>query len=96
MRRGTTPTLLIKLKGIQREEIDRIYFSLKQGSIVLTLNEFEYKNGAYQFPLTQEQTLSFREGSIQCQARIAMQDGTIIATPIKVVSMCEILYEEVI
>lgn len=96
MRRGTTPTILVKINGIDPEELHSICFTLRQHSTELTMNSSSGSNGIYQFHLTQEQTLSFSEGSVRCQAKILMKDGSVVATPVKVVAMCEILCEEVV
>ena len=96
MRRGTTPTILVKINGIDPQEISCVYFSIKQGIKTMTFDSTDCNKGIFCFPLTQEQTLSFHEGSVQCQAKIRMKDGTVIATPVKIVAMSEILHEGVI
>lgn len=98
MRRGTTPTLRIEVKGIPIDDLKSIYVTLKQGDIEITKNisDIEKEANILVVRLEQEETLAFRAGWIQIQLRAVTMDGIATAGPIKNISMNDILLEEVI
>lgn len=96
MIRGTTPTIIFRLNGIDNEDIKNIYFTIEQDENQLTKTEYEYENGVYHIKLTQEETLSFSEGQIKCQVKVLMLDGNVVASPIKKLGITDILMEEVV
>ena len=101
MRRGTTPTLRIKVKGIGVEEIGSIYLSVKQANKMITwLNdeadpsivtegtigenkvEIDEDENRIIVTLTQEETLSYKDGACQVQLRATTIKGASVASSI--------------
>lgn len=86
MRRGTTPTLRFKVKGIGVEELDSIFITLKQGNKELTkTNEdvtIDEDENRLIVTLTQEETLNFNDGVCQLQLRATTDKGGAVASSI--------------
>ena len=101
MRRGTTPTITLILKGINVTDLNTIKVTLKQNNIELTkstddVNVDEVNNAIF-FNLTQSETLQFSKGRVDVQIRGILSDGvTAIASKIKVINMEQILLDGVI
>ena len=100
MRRGTTPTLTIKLNGMMVEDLKTIWVTFKQKDIVLTKTEADVgkdiEENALTVPFTQEDTLAFKSGNVKVQIRALLEDGTTaIASKIKTFDMEDILQEGV-
>lgn len=95
IRRGTTPVLKLTLSGISPDEIDVCYLTVQQDDNVLT-KEVTYVDGYYKADLTQEETLSFRKGSVNIQMKIKTTIGDVVATDIVSRLITDILYEEII
>lgn len=100
MRRGTTPTLEIKVTGIEVMELKSIYITLSQykkqvtkGTEEITIDELN--NNLY-VPLSQEDTLSLTRGYVYIQMRAVTKDGLAVASGIKMVPVEEILKGDVI
>lgn len=100
MRRGTTPTIVIE------SDFDftdwHLYVTIVNGVNSITFENdsltVKRENGKslISFTLTQEQTLSFKSGTM-CEVEIrAYKDGAAIATDIKSVSVDRILKDGVI
>lgn len=96
MIRGTTPTVMFRLSGLDNADVRNLYFTMEQGKKQLTKTEYEYDKGVYYIKLTQEETLSFSEGKIKVQVKVLLFDGNVIASPIKVLGITDILMEEVV
>lgn len=96
MIRGTTPTVYFALDGIVESDIKELYITIRQGSTSVTKTDYKSEDGVYYVKLTQEETLSFMDGAIYCQIKILTTDGNVVATPIRVLRMNDILMEEVI
>ena len=103
MTRGTTPTYTIKIKGsIDFSEVDIFYVTVKQMSVSITHTSeddsvtLDAENNKVGIALTQEETLSFKEGTADLQIRGKFSDGTAFATVPKRVPVNRVLYEEVI
>lgn len=96
MRRGTTPTLYIKVNGVEVEKLTSIFLTIKQGTKEMTVREDDiYVNAdesRLEVPLTQKETLAFSDGYVNIQLR-AMVDEMAIASDIKTVPMEHILLE---
>ena len=80
MRRGTTPTYLIRITGREMSDIDQVVLSFEQtdedGNIT---NELDIdctiaEDGAY-CTLTREQTLAFAKGSVKRQVTTRTVEG---------------------
>lgn len=100
MRRGTTPTLEIKLTGIEVAELESIYVTLSQYQKQVTkqtedITVNETSNTLY-VPLSQEDTLTLERGYVYVQMRAVTKDGLAVASEIVMKTMEEILKEGVI
>lgn len=99
MRRGTSPTLIIKVRGVEVSDLTSIFLTLKQGSKELTARETDITintdDNALEVPLTQTETLDFDDGYVNIQLR-AMVGTKAIASDIKTVPMEHILKEGLI
>lgn len=100
MRRGTTPTLEIKVTGIEVTELESIYITLSQYKKQVTkstedITVDEISNTLY-VPLYQEDTLSLARGYVYVQMRAMTKDGLAVASGIKMVPVEEILKGDVI
>lgn len=86
MRRGTTPTLRFKVKGIGVEELESIYITLKQGNKELTRETedvtVDKDENRLIITLSQEETLNFNDGVCQLQLRAVTDKGGAIASSI--------------
>lgn len=103
MKRGTTPTLLIKI-GVEPDIIQEIIFLFKQkcsetAEATLTKvypSEFvTYSDGVYHVRWTQEETRLFDEELLfYMDTRIVLTDGKIPETRIVTLKMNKTLFEE--
>lgn len=94
MRRGTTPTLKVKVKGIELERLASIYLTLKQNNNEVTKTKDEMtieKDNILSCPLSQEDTLKFSMGFVYIQIRAMTNDGVAVASDIEQRIMQEIL-----
>lgn len=95
MIKGTTPTLEIKISGINVSELKSIYITLKQYKKEVTkptedIAIDEMANTLY-VPLSQEDTLTLTRGYVYVQMRAVTKDGLAVASDIKMVPVEEIL-----
>lgn len=100
MRRGTTPTLEIKVTGIEVKKLESIYITLSQYKKQVTkstedITVDEISNTLY-VPLSQEDTLTLTRGYVYIQMRAVTKDGLAVASGIKMVPVEEILKGDVI
>lgn len=100
MKRGTTPTIEIKITGIEVADLESIYITLKQykkevtkTTENITINEI---NNTLYTPLSQEDTLLLERGYVYVQMRAVTKDGLVVASDVKMITMEEILKEGVI
>ena len=106
MRRGTTPTLKLKLTGIEVDKLNEIYVTLEQeadhccNQIQITKRENEMvkdvENNILEVSLSQEETLKFKQAPVEVQLRATTTDGKKIATNIAKSNVYKILLEEMI
>jgi hypothetical protein len=101
MYRGTTPTITFKISSdLNFNYIKEVWFTLVSGSkkITKTKSECSLDEDAktISITLTQEETLKFSTGSVNVQMRILTKEGKAFATPIKTLSINNILKEGVI
>lgn len=98
MRRGTTPTLKIRVSGADLSEMENIYVTIKQGNKELTKSGTEVKaDGDFLFVfLTQEDTLKFDRSPAWVQMRAVTVDRLAVASNIKMIMVDEILKDGVI
>lgn len=95
MVRGTTPTLEIKITGIEVSELESIYITLSQYKKEVTKSTEEIaideiSNTLY-VPLTQEDTLTLSRGYVYVQMRAVTKEYLAVASGVKMVSVDEIL-----
>lgn len=98
MRRGTTPTLKIRITGIPVEELKSIYVTLKQGTTELTKDngDIEIEGDTLSVPLSQYDTLCMDRGRIEVQVRAVTNTGLATASNITSFFMENILKDGVI
>lgn len=100
MYRGTTPTLEVKITGVEIAELESVYITLKQYQKEVTKSTEdimvdEISNTLY-IPLSQEDTLTLSRGYVYVQMRAVTKDGLAVASDVKMTIMEEILKEGVI
>ena len=99
MRRGTTPTISITVKGLSDIQINKAYLTLKQRGTVVEKTEADMKidGDMLQVALTQEETLKFMaRAEINVQLRVLSTNNTAYASNIVTVPVEAILKEGVI
>lgn len=82
MKRGTTPTIRMTLKGVSIENLSSIYVTIKQGIVVFDAEDVIRENSSNYLiiNLTQEETLRLQAGEAMIQMRAMTNDGQAIAT----------------
>lgn len=96
MRRGTTPTLKIKIKGIDISRLTSMYITIKQGDREITKENEDIsieEDGILSVRLSQEDTLTFTKGHVDIQLRAMTDNGVAIASGIQMAFMEQILKE---
>ena len=100
MIRGTTPTLKLKLNGIETSRLQSIYITLKQGDKEITKNNDDgivlESDSVLSVALTQRDTLTFEQGYVYIQIRAITTDGLAIASKTRLVFIDDVLREGVI
>jgi len=98
MRRGTTPTIVLGIKGITMSDIAEWYVTVAQDSVQLTKTneDIEIVDDTLKVPLTQVETMKFKSGEISIQIRAKTNDDIVIASGIQTIDIDRILYNEVI
>ena len=97
MTRGTTPNFTITMIGITTLAGTSLYVTLKQGCVLLTIenDRLTIEDNKISFTLTQTEMLMFRQGTAKLQVR-GVKDGTAWASKIKEVEINMILKDGVI
>lgn len=98
MRQGTTPTIQITVNNIDLADMERIYVVFEQNGNLLKkgMTDLKVENNVISVLLTQEETLSFKNGNCNIQLRMITYDGIAMASPIKTVNVYSVLNKEVI
>ena len=99
MRRGTTPTIEININGVDMSTISEWYITISQDDLKLTKTNADIviEGTLIMIPLTQEETMQFRQGEAFIQIRAVTTEGLRIASHIQKLDDIErILYNEVI
>lgn len=98
MRRGTTPTLIISVTGIDMTDIATWYVTVAQDSMQITKSneDLEIEDNVIKMPLTQAETMKFKQGEVSVQIRARTNEDIVIASGIKTIDIDRILYNEVI
>ena len=103
MTQGTTPSFILKFsKDLNFDDVEIFYITLQNKCNEITHNSDEEcvtvdaENNRLLITLTQEETLSFKEGEADLQVRGKFLDTTAFATGVKKVPVNRALYQEVI
>ena len=107
IRRGSTPTYTVRVNSLDPNVpvenlmafIEDFYITFEQEGVVEVTkhgNDLTWFQDGVSFHLTQEDTLSFEEGSIEIQIRVALPNDMAVGTSISADSIGRVLYEEVI
>lgn len=98
MRQGTTPTLQITVNNIDLADMEHIYVVFEQNGYLLkkSMPDLKIEDNVISVLLTQEETLSFKNGNCNIQLRMITYDGIAMASPIKTVNVYSVLNKEVI
>ena len=101
MRRGTTPTLILPITGLDVSELKTIYVTIEQDSLEVTKTNDEIlidtEENVIKVPLSQEETLKFKVGVANVQIRGLLEDdATAIASNIKTLKIGDVLLDGVI
>ena len=98
MRRGTTPTLKLKITGIDKDALKDVFVTVAQGSNKFTKSgddvTYNEDEQVFNIRLTEEETLSFKPSAVSIQVRATTQDDEIVATNIRQVMMEDVLYDK--
>lgn len=99
MRRGTTPKLKLKLKGLSDLDVLKdVYVTLAQGNSKLTKGKdnviIDSENEMLIVQLLEEETMVLKAAPIFIQVRATTDDGNVIASNIREIVVQDILYEE--
>lgn len=89
MRRGTTPTIKIKLKGCDINNLEKIYVTFKQG-------KYEFEKSMDQLNTSDETLQLDAMKNVLIQVRAKTKDENVIASNIKSVPVEDILKEGMI
>lgn len=98
MRRGTTPTIVLSIKGIEMSDIATWYVTVAQDNVQITKSnaELEIEDNIIKMPLTQLETMQFKSGEVSVQIRAKTTEDLLIASGIQTIDIDRILYNEVI
>lgn len=100
MYRYTTPTLPIKIEGIDYETVDLIRIAIEQKGIEMlkevTPEAVDPETSTIYIPLTQEETAALSTGFAEVQARIKFNSGAVLATNKVKLSVNDVLDEVII
>lgn len=99
MRRGTTPTIELNINGVDMSTISEWYITIQQDSTSITKTnaDITIAGTVIDIPLSQEETMMFKQGEAFIQIRAITNEGLRIASVIRKLDDIErILYNEVI
>ncbi|MCQ2770331.1 MAG: hypothetical protein MJ236_00830 [Clostridia bacterium] len=98
MIRGTTPTLHVKILGLRTEDVLSWYITIAQDDYLLTFenDRITVDDDVLVVPITEEETLQFRDGMASIQIRAVTKSGQRIASDIKSGNIDGLLWDEVI
>lgn len=99
MRRGTTPTIKIKLKGCDINNLEKIYVTFKQGKYEFekSMDQLNTSDETLFIKLSQDEALQLDAmKNVLIQVRAKTKDENVIASNIKSVPVEDILKEGMI
>ena len=102
MYRYTTPTLPITISDLDFADVDLFRIAIEQGNVeMLKVVEaddpsIDAEHKTIYVPLTQEETASFKDGTVQIQARVKFTNGSVLATNKVSLSVKDVLDEVII
>lgn len=94
MKQGSTFYLIVDL-NVEVSKIDSVIFTLKNRGVNLTKEDWQYKNGKFEIPFTQEESVNL-EGRTLIEAQINFSDGSVAKTQIKEIYIKETLATRII
>ena len=95
MRRGTTPTLKIKINNVDLQVFEKIIVTFKKGEKMIN-KEAEIEDEILILKLSQEETLDLCPGSVSVQIKGKTNNGNVVASEIKNIVVEDILNEEIL
>lgn len=103
MYQGTTPSIIYNVKNYDLTGAKVYVTFLRQNDLIVKSGiditiayDDDTKNTTVICPLTQEETLSLKQGSVKTQIRFIFSNGQAFATNIVALEVQNILYKEVI
>lgn len=98
MRRGTTPTLVFELEGVELADVQTAILTIRQKykNIINQELTIDTENSTLYLTLTQEQMLLFDEGKCKMQIKVLFTNQSVGASVIKETCIDDILNEEVL
>ena len=100
MRRGTTPTIKIDVKGCNLADFDSVYVTFKQKALSIDKfgDDLDIQNNAISILLSREDTLRFDASYkyVDVQIRAVNKEGVAIASNIRQIPVEAVLKEGVI
>ena len=100
--RGTTPTIILHVtnEDFNMANISECHVTIQNDNgtnkKVFENPTIDAEEKTITVPLTQEDTLSFKYGNINIQARVKLISGSVIASPIITTNMNRILEETIL
>lgn len=97
MYRGTTPTIKWKIdsKDVAFEDISQVWMTFKNGNETITIDKdhlaLDPEKKTVTYVLSQEETLKFSIGKLECQLRVLLLSGKAFATSIREINVDRIL-----
>lgn len=97
---GTTPTLTISLPDVDMTKVSEIELTISQGDAPTIYHDedvvIDRENGTITKHFTEKETLKLSPGRIlRWQLRVKFADGSIAGTPISVITVTDLISEEV-
>lgn len=101
MRRGTTPTITLRVPELKLEDCEEIWATFKQPKNVEITKKKSDKNveiigNDMIIQFTQEETLLFKTGIVYAQIRCVTKNGQVLATKIDNLNINQILKDEIL
>lgn len=107
IRRGSTPAFTVNVSSIDSSvsvetimsTVEDFFVTFEQEGVVEITkhgDDLTWGENSFSFYLTQEDTLSFEEGTVEIQIRVALPNDMAMGTDISADTVSRVLYEEVI
>ena len=102
MYRYTTPTLPVTISDIDFADVSVFRIAIEQGNVELlkVINaddpSVDAQHKTINVPLTQEETAAFKDGTVEIQARVKLNNSAVLATEKVTLPMRNVLDEVII